>query len=59
MERVKIKYAANFVLLAEEETVLQGMIDRLTGIAKSYGMKMKVRITNVMIISRKSPQYRL
>ena len=30
-----IKYAANFVLLAKEETVLQGMIDRLTGIGKT------------------------
>jgi hypothetical protein len=33
-----VKYAADLVLLAEEETVLQGMTDRLTEIGRCYGM---------------------
>jgi len=30
------KYAVHLVLLAKEETVLQDMIDRLTGIGRCY-----------------------
>jgi hypothetical protein len=37
-----VKYADDLVLLAKEETVLQGMIDRLTEIGRSNGMKMNV-----------------
>jgi hypothetical protein len=40
------------VLLAEEETVLQGMIDRLTEIGRPYGMGMNVEKTKEMRISR-------
>jgi hypothetical protein len=32
-----VKYADDVVLLAKEETVLQGMIDRLIEIGRSYG----------------------
>jgi hypothetical protein len=32
----------DLVLLAEEETVLQGMIDRLIEIGRRYGMEMNV-----------------
>jgi hypothetical protein len=36
-----VKYADDILLLAKEETVLQGMIDRLTEIGRRYGMEMK------------------
>jgi hypothetical protein len=36
------KYANDLVLLAREETVLQGMIDRLNGIGGCYGMERNV-----------------
>jgi hypothetical protein len=37
-----VKYADDLVLLAKEETVLQGMIDRLTEIGRRCGMEMNV-----------------
>jgi hypothetical protein len=40
------------VLLAKEETVPQGITDRLTEIGRRYGMEMNVQKTKVMIISR-------
>jgi hypothetical protein len=40
------------VLLAREEKVLQGMIDRLIEIGRCYGMEMNVGKTKVMKISR-------
>jgi len=33
-----VKYADDFVLLAKEEKVLQGMIDKLIEIGRCYGM---------------------
>ena len=47
-----VKYADDLVLMAKEETVLQGMIDKLTEIGRYYGMKMNVEKTKVMRISR-------
>jgi hypothetical protein len=47
-----VKYADDLVLLAKDETVLQGMNDRLLGIEKCFGMKMNVEKTKVMKISR-------
>jgi hypothetical protein len=47
-----VKYADDIVLLAKEETVLQGMIDRLIEIGKHYEMEMNVEKTKVMRISR-------
>jgi hypothetical protein len=38
--------------MAKEETVLQGMIDRLIEIGRCYGMEMNVEKTKVMRISR-------
>jgi hypothetical protein len=35
-----VKYPDDFVLLAKEETVLQGMIHRLAEIGRCYGMAM-------------------
>ena len=40
------------VLMAKEETVLQGMIDKLIEIGSFYGMEMNVEKTKVMRISR-------
>jgi hypothetical protein len=37
-----VKYADDLVLLVKEETVLQGMIDRLIEIGRRYGMEMNV-----------------
>jgi hypothetical protein len=47
-----VKYADNLVLLAREENVLQGMVDRLSEIGRRYGMEMNVEKNLVMIISR-------
>jgi hypothetical protein len=47
-----VKYAADLVLLAREENVLQGMVDRLSEIGRRYGMEMNVEKTKVMRISR-------
>ena len=47
-----VKYADDLVLMAKEETVLQGMIDKLTEIGRCYGMEMNVEKTKVMRISR-------
>ena len=47
-----MKYAEDLVLLAKEETALQGMIDRLFGIGRCYGMEMNVEKTKVIRISR-------
>jgi hypothetical protein len=47
-----VKYADDLVLMAKEETVLQGMIDELTEIGRCYGMKVNVEKTKVMRISR-------
>jgi hypothetical protein len=47
-----VKYADDLVLLANEETVLQDMIDKLTENRRCYGMEMYVEKTEVMRISR-------
>jgi hypothetical protein len=51
-----VKYADDLVLLAREETVLQGIIDRLIEIGRLYGMEMNVEKTKVMRISRQPSQ---
>ena len=45
-----VKYADDLVLMAKEETVLQGMIDKLIEIGSCYGMEMNVEKTKVMRI---------
>ena len=37
-----MKYADDLVLMAKEETVLQGMIDKLIETGRYYGMEMNV-----------------
>ena len=40
-----VKYADDLVLMAKEETVLQGMIDKLIVTGRYYGMEMNVEKT--------------
>ena len=47
-----VKYTDELVLMAKEETVLQGIIDKLIEIGRCYGMEMNVEKTNLMRISR-------
>ena len=47
-----VKYADDLVLMAKEETVIQGMSDKLTEIGMCNGMEMNVEETKVMRISR-------
>ena len=49
-----MKYADDPVLLAKEEMVLKGMIDRLIEIGRCHGVEMSVEKINVMRISRQS-----
>ena len=41
-----VKYADDLVLMAREETMLQGMIDKLIEIGSCYGMEMNVKKKN-------------
>jgi hypothetical protein len=43
--------AADLLLLAKEETVLQGVTERQTEIGRYYGMEMNVEKTKMMRIS--------
>jgi hypothetical protein len=54
-----VKYADDLVLLAREETMLQGMIDRLIEIGRCYGMEMNVKKIKVMRISRHPPRIQI
>ena len=47
-----VKYADDLLLMAKEETVLQGMIDKLIETGRYYGMEINVEKTKVMRISR-------
>jgi len=47
-----VKYADDLVLMAKEETVLQGMIEKLIETGSCYGMEMNVEKTKAMRISR-------
>ena len=47
-----VKYADEFVLIAKEETVLQGVIDKLIETGRYNGMEMNVEKTKVTRISR-------
>ena len=47
-----MKYADALELMAKEEMVLHGMIDKLIEIGRSYDMEMNVEKTKVMRISR-------
>ena len=49
---LSLQYADDLVLLAREEMVLQGMIDRLIEVGRWYGLELNVGRTKVMRISR-------
>ena len=51
-----VKYADDLVLMAKEETVLQGMIDKLIETGRYYDMEMNVEKTKVMRISKQPSQ---
>ena len=50
-----MKYADDIVLLVKEQTVLQGMIGRLTEIWRCYGIEMNVEKAMVIRTSRQQP----
>jgi hypothetical protein len=50
-----VKFADEFVLLAKEETVLQGVIDRRIEIGRCCETEMNVERTEVMGISSNHP----
>ena len=50
-----VKYADDLVLMAKEETVLQGMIDKLIEIGICYGMEMNVEKKGMRISRQPSP----
>ena len=55
-----VKYAGNLMLLAKEETVLQGMIESLIEIGRCCGMERSVGKAKAMRISRQtSPVQRM
>jgi hypothetical protein len=54
-----VKYADDLVLLAKKEKVLQDMVDNLIEIGRCYGMKMNVKKTKVMRISRQQPPVKI
>lgn len=47
-----VKYVDNHVLLVKEETVLQGMTDRVIEIGGCYGMEMNVEESKATRVSR-------
>jgi len=47
-----MKYEDELVLMAKEETVLQGTIDKIIEIGRCFGMEMNVEKTKVMRITR-------
>ena len=47
-----LKYPDDLVLLDKEETVLQGIIERLIEIGRCYGMEMNVEKPNIRKISK-------
>ena len=51
-----VKYADDLVLMAKEEKVLQGMIDKLIEVGRCYGMEINVEKMKVMRISNKHLQ---
>jgi hypothetical protein len=50
-----VKYADDLVLMAKEETVLQGMIDKLIETGRCYGMEMNVEQTMEGVLAKLNP----
>ena len=49
-----VKYADELMLMAKEETVLQGMIDKLIETGRYYGVEVNVEKTKILRLSRRS-----
>jgi hypothetical protein len=49
-----VKYTDNLVILAGEEAVLQGKIDRLMEVGRCYGIEINVEKSKVIRIIRQS-----
>jgi len=47
-----VKYAGDFVLLGTEETMVQGITERLISIGRDYGTKMSAEKTKIIRISK-------
>ena len=47
-----LRYADDAVLVADKRKKMQNMIDRLSRACKEYGMKINVKKTEVMVVSR-------
>jgi hypothetical protein len=45
-----VKYGDELVLLANGQTVLQGMVCRLVEVGRRFGIEMKVEMTKVMTV---------
>jgi len=45
-----VKYADDFILLTEEEKVLQDMIDNIIEIGRCYGMEINIEKNKIMRI---------
>jgi hypothetical protein len=54
-----VKYANDLVLLAKEETVLQGKRDRVTEIGRFYRVEMNMAKNKVMRISKETSPLRI
>jgi hypothetical protein len=50
----KYEYADDFVLLAKEEALIHGMVEKLTDIGRCYGLEINVGKTKVIRMSRQS-----
>ena len=49
-----LKYADDTALMAESETELQRIVDRLNEVWKEFGMKINVKKTKTMVVNRKN-----
>jgi hypothetical protein len=56
LRNIQGKHIYRDILMAKDETVLQGMIDKLIEIGRCCGMEMNVEKTKVMRIPNNHPQ---
>ena len=49
-----LRYADDTALMAESETELQRIVDRVNEVGKEFGMKINVKKTKTMVVNRKN-----
>ena len=49
-----LRYADDTALTADSESDLQNIVDKVNGVGKEFGMKMNVKKTKTMVVSRKA-----